>query len=56
VLWQGEPDVTLAADGPIARDPLFQLALERERRDIANELHDYRAWPVASLGIEFNFL
>ncbi len=55
VLWQGDPNVTLAADGPIASNPLFQVALERERRDIANELRDYKAWPVASLGIVFNF-
>jgi hypothetical protein len=56
VLWQGDPSVTLAADGPVAVDPLFRLALERERRDIVNELKDYKAWPVASLGIVFNFL
>jgi hypothetical protein len=56
VLWQGDPTVTLAADGPIAGNPLFQLALDRERRDIVNELNDYKAWPVASLGIVFNFM
>ena len=55
VLWQGDPNVALAADGPIASNPLFQVALERERRDIANELRDYKAWPVASFGIVFNF-
>ncbi len=56
VLWQGDPSVSLAADGPIASNPLFLVALERERRDIAAEINDYKAWPVASLGIVFNFL
>jgi hypothetical protein len=56
VLWQGDPSVSLAADGAIARDPLFQLALELERRDIAAEVQNYKAWPAATLGIVFNFL
>ena len=56
VLWQGEPDVTLTADGVIADDPLFQLALEQERQDIAEEVSDYKAWPVVSLGFVVNFM
>lgn len=56
VLWQGEPDVTLTADGIIAGDPLFQAALEQERQDIVDEVSDYKAWPVVSLGFVFNFM
>ncbi len=56
VLWQGEPDVTLTADGVIAGDPLFQAALEQERQDLADEVSDYKAWPVVSLGFVFNFM
>ena len=56
VLWQGEPDVAITADGIIADDPLFQAALEQERLDIVDEVSDYKAWPVASLGFVFNFL
>lgn len=56
VLWQGEPDVTLTADGVLAGDPLFQAALEQERQDLVDEVSDYKAWPVVSLGFVFNFL
>ena len=56
VLWQGEPDVTLTADGVIAGDPLFQAALEQERQDLVDEVSDYKAWPVVSLGFVFNFM
>ncbi len=56
VLWQGDPDVTLTADGILGDDPLFQQALELERQDIVDEVSDYKAWPVASLGFVVNFM
>ena len=56
VLWQGEPDVTLTSDGLLADDPTFQQALEAERLELADEMQDYKAWPVASLGFVYNFL
>lgn len=55
VLWQGSADVTLTADGAIADDPQFQAALEAERQELENDLKDYKAWPVATLGFVFNF-
>ncbi|MDX1481724.1 MAG: hypothetical protein R3315_08620 [Woeseiaceae bacterium] len=56
VLWQGEPDVTLNADGVLANDPTFQSALERERQELIAEVEDYKAWPVVSLGFTYKFL
>lgn len=56
VLWQGEPDVTLTADGVLGSDPVFQDALETERQEIEDEVSDYKAWPVISLGFVFNFM
>ncbi len=56
VLWQGEPDVSLTADGILAEDPIFQEALEAERLDLVDEVQDYKAWPVVSLGVVFNFM
>ncbi len=56
VLWQGEPDVTLTADGDLASDPLFQDALEAERQELEDEVDDYKAWPVISLGFVVNFM
>lgn len=55
VLWQGEPDITLTADGFAANDPQFQSALEAERQELQDEVKDYKAWPVATLGFVFNF-
>ena len=50
ILWQGEPDVTLEASGPLAGEPQFMEALERERQELAAEVEDYKVWPVVSLG------
>ena len=55
VLWQGEPDVTLTSDGLAANDPQFQSALEAERQELQDEVKDYKAWPVATLGFVYNF-
>lgn len=55
VLWQGEPDVTLTSDGLLANDPNFQDALEAERQELNDEVKDYKAWPVLSLGFVYNF-
>ena len=55
VLWQGDPDVTLEASGPIAADPGFQAALEAERQDLEDEMSDFKAWPVLSLGFVYRF-
>ena len=56
VLWQGEPAVTLESDGVLANDPLFLNALEIERQQIESEFEDYKAWPVISLGFNYQFM
>ena len=55
VLWQGEPNVQLTADGTGAGDPLFEAALELERQDLEDDLSDYKAYPVVSLAFIYNF-
>ncbi|HNP35610.1 MAG TPA: hypothetical protein PKK10_07145 [Woeseiaceae bacterium] len=55
VLWQGDPTVSLLADGPIAGDPAFQTSLELERKELLDEVSDYKAWPVLSIGFNYNF-
>ena len=55
VLWQGEPDVTLSANGALASDPGFQAALELEREQLEDEVNDFKAWPVISLGFVYKF-
>ncbi len=56
VLWQGEPNVTLESDGLLANDALFLDSLEAERQEIESEFEDYKAWPVVSLGFNYQFM
>ncbi|MDA0679831.1 MAG: hypothetical protein O3A13_07680 [Proteobacteria bacterium] len=57
VLWQGEPIVSLASDGALAliSDPGFLADLEAERLQLEDELKDLKAYPVVSIGFNFNF-
>jgi hypothetical protein len=55
VLLQGEPAVALTADGLLANDPGFIADLETERLQLQNEAEDLKAYPVISLGFNFNF-
>jgi hypothetical protein len=55
VLWQGEPNISLGASGPIAQDPNFQAELAAEMTELQSALSNYKAYPVASIGLSFNF-
>lgn len=55
VLWQGEPDVTLEANGLAAGLVDFQSALETERLQLEDEMSSFKAWPVISLAFVYNF-
>jgi hypothetical protein len=62
VLFQGEGDVTLTpripAGSPL-NDPLarqaFQILLDREERDLQEDVDDYDLYPVVSLGVSYRF-
>jgi len=55
VLWQGEPEVSLLADGTLSNDPTFQASLENERLQLEDEMSDFKAYPVISLSFVYNF-
>ena len=55
VLWQGDATVELAADGPLAIDPLFQAQLEAERTQLEEAMKDFKAYPVVAIGLSVNF-
>ncbi|MGI9238900.1 MAG: hypothetical protein ACR2QZ_15990 [Woeseiaceae bacterium] len=59
VLWQGEPNVTLEATGLASAPPAIQdslaTELENERLELEDEMSDFKAWPVVSLGFIYNF-
>lgn len=56
VLFQGAPAVALSADGLLANDPDFQASLAAEQAELEDEVDDYKAYPVASLTLTFQFL
>ena len=55
VLWQGDPKVSLTANGLLADDPTFIAALEEERLELEDDMDALKAYPVISLGFNFNF-
>lgn len=55
VLWQGTPVVGMTASGPIALDPNFQAELAAETTQLQSALDNYKAYPVVSIGLSFNF-
>ena len=55
VLWQGDPQVTLTADGTSAGQAGFESSLEAERQELEDDMSDYKAYPVISLSFVYNF-
>jgi hypothetical protein len=55
VLWQGDPKVSLGADGLLANDPTFLSDLNAELEQLTEEVDYLKAYPVVSLGVNFNF-
>ena len=55
VLWQGEPEVSLTADGTLFDDPTFMASLENERLELEEDMSDFKAYPVISLSFVYNF-
>jgi len=55
VLWQGEPEVSLIADGTLFNDPTFQASLENERLELEDDMSNFKAYPVISLSFVYNF-
>jgi hypothetical protein len=55
VMFQGTPNVSLAASGPIANDPTFQNELSKEIADIQDSTDKIKYYPVLSLGLAYKF-
>jgi hypothetical protein len=55
IAFQGKPDVSMVADGPVAADPAFQENLRQEENDIKNEIDIFKYYPVISAGIAYRF-
>ncbi len=55
VLFQGSPQVSLTADGPLSADPQFQEALTMEEDQFEGDISEYEIYPVISLGVNYKF-
>jgi hypothetical protein len=55
VLFQGSPEVELAATGPISNDPAFLANLAEEEQAVQDELEKFQYYPVIALGVYYRF-
>jgi len=56
VMFEGKPRIrNLRATGPIAAEPLFQDALQREEQDIRDDIEKYDIFPIVQLSIGYAF-
>jgi hypothetical protein len=55
IAFQGKPDVSMVANGPVAADAAFQENLRQEENDIKNEIDVFKYYPVISAGIAYRF-
>lgn len=56
VLWQGRPQIDdLRSTGLLASTPLLQADIEREEREIEDEIDDYELWPILQIELVYRF-
>ncbi|NHQ60889.1 hypothetical protein G9409_09920 [Chlorobium sp. BLA1] len=55
VVFQGTPNVSLAASGPIATDATFKTNLAKETTDLESNIKSLKYYPVISLGLAYKF-
>jgi len=55
VLLQGEPAIAMSADGLLGSDPAFLTDLNAEIAELQGEVSNLKAYPVVSIGLNFNF-
>lgn len=55
ILFQGEPNVSLQASGPIAGDGKFMADLAEEEAQIKDKIDSLKYYPVVSIGVAFKF-
>jgi len=55
VMFQGGSRVALTANGPANGIPGFAADLERERRDIKDDVDDFKYYPVVKVGLAYRF-
>lgn len=52
--FQGSPQVALSATGPVSSDPIFVQELNRENRELEDDVREFKYYPVVSVGLNVN--
>lgn len=55
ILYQGSPNLSYTATGPLASNPTFQADLEREKQELEEDIDEFEYYPVISMGIMYQF-
>lgn len=55
ILYQGSPNLSYTATGPLANNPTFQADLEREKQELEEDIDEFEYYPVISMGIMYQF-
>lgn len=55
VIYQGSPSIDLSASGILASDAAFLADLEREEKDLEDDLDPYKYYPVITIGVSYKF-
>jgi len=56
VLFQGSVRIReFTATGSLANDPSFRASLEQERRELQDDVNDYKLYPIAQVSIGYRF-
>lgn len=50
-----DPEVTMTSDGTYANLPIYQQALENERRELQEDVKEVKTWPVLQVGLSWRF-
>ena len=55
VAFTDSPDVTLSANGTMSSNPAFRADMEKERKEIEDDLDSYKFYPVIALSLFYRF-
>ncbi|MEE9492053.1 MAG: hypothetical protein V3W04_01560 [Gammaproteobacteria bacterium] len=55
VLFQGSPNVSLNAEGPLSGLPGIQAAVDQEEKNIQDDVDNFEYYPVVSLGVSYRY-
>lgn len=54
-IYQGSPNASLSASGPIASNSIFQAELAREVSDLESSIDKYKFYPLVQVGLNYRF-